>query len=175
MTPPDLTISQAPGRRDPYRLNRGTAQAPSSAPADHHGLRPRVFGVHRSSGSTTSRRRGQALAAGSPSAFCIYPPRRAMAMLRIDSLIRLLYYYIMWEQFAPLMPQVALLDKLGFRTSGIAPGTVASWLLSLHKGVVPRRGWFATLQRWGKKGGVPSSIKIAFKTSVLCLLYLYDI
>ncbi|KAL1425873.1 hypothetical protein MTO96_018781 [Rhipicephalus appendiculatus] len=89
------------------------------------------------------------------------------------ALILALYSYILWELMGHEIPSIALLDKLGFRTSGVAPGTVASWLMSLHKGVVRRRGWFATLQRWGKKGGVPHSIKSALKMAGLFLFIVF--
>ncbi|KAL1455799.1 hypothetical protein MTO96_043609, partial [Rhipicephalus appendiculatus] len=89
------------------------------------------------------------------------------------ALLLALDFYIGWQLVGDLVPEIALLEKLGFRTSGVAPGTVASWLMSLHKGVVPRRGWFATLQRWGKQGGVPYSIKAAFKNALLFLFVVY--
>ncbi|KAL1471498.1 hypothetical protein MTO96_023650 [Rhipicephalus appendiculatus] len=39
-----------------------------------------------------------------------------------------------------LVPQIDLLHRLGFRSAGVAHGTVASWLHSLQGGVVARRG-----------------------------------
>lgn len=70
-----------------------------------------------------------------------------------------------------LVPQAALLRPLGFRTTGVAPGTVASWLHSLHGGVVPRRGWFAALQKYGRRGGISRCDKRLWKIIVLMLLY----
>ncbi|KAH6930992.1 hypothetical protein HPB50_021303 [Hyalomma asiaticum] len=93
--------------------------------------------------------------------------------------ITLLYYYTLSPMLimlpAYLRPQASVLHYLGFGRNGVRSGTVASWLHSLHRGVIPRRGWFATLQRWGKMGGVPPQIRHAFKVVVLCwLLYLPD-
>ncbi|KAH6930993.1 hypothetical protein HPB50_021304 [Hyalomma asiaticum] len=63
------------------------------------------------------------------------------------------YIYVLWQALVLQidMPKFALLDILGFRRDGVAPGTVASWLQSLHRGVIPRRGWFATLQRYASR------------------------
>ncbi|KAL1471499.1 hypothetical protein MTO96_023651 [Rhipicephalus appendiculatus] len=95
--------------------------------------------------------------------------------MAMPEVIAAVYIYLFYR-FAVtlgLVQQAALLRPLGFRTTGVAPKTVASWLQSQHGGVVPRHGWFAALQKYGRKGGIPSVDKAAWKIIALILLYMY--
>lgn len=94
----------------------------------------------------------------------------------IDVLLAL-YIYYMYKCAVTLgwVPEVALLRRLGFRTTGVASGTVASWLQSRYGGVVPTRGWFATLQKYGRNGGIPTMQKRAWQMLGLLLLYQHDV
>ncbi|KAL3229322.1 hypothetical protein MRX96_023637 [Rhipicephalus microplus] len=71
-------------------------------------------------------------------------------------------------------PTESVLHHVGFGRNGVRSGTVASWLQSFYRGVVPRRGWFAVLQKWGKSGGVPWQCRRALKIVALILLFLVD-
>ncbi|XP_075548975.1 uncharacterized protein LOC142582810 [Dermacentor variabilis] len=93
-------------------------------------------------------------------------------------LILTVYYYIIVTDLMLLppfdiLPSISILDVLGFGTAGVRSGTVASWLQSLHQGgAITRRGWFASLQRWGMNGGVPTQCQRALKIVGCCLLLL---